>query len=225
MHGIPTATRASCPTGTPFKAVVDPLAYLVGRVEVVYGGDPSKSTGHRPGFATSTLTKKRVRSITGEIETDLDRGIYRVDTPRAQGVAGMLGKAGMQKLSDVTIVSKNDYACVTAVSLDDKPIATSGRILVQIGTVARPTGWKEKPMRIPTKEGTLDGSRIVDAGGPPWRIEKMRGAIGVKNPRSPGPPSSTRMECRSSDIPIWRGDGEIRISLPSSALYVCLRSG
>ena len=60
----------------------------------------------------------------------------------------MLGKAGMQKLSDVTIVSKNDYACVTVVSLDDKPIATSRRILAQIGTIARPTGWKEKPMRI-----------------------------------------------------------------------------
>ena len=42
--------------------------------------------------------KKRVRSITGEIETDLNRGLYQVNTPRAQGVAGMLGKAGVQKL-------------------------------------------------------------------------------------------------------------------------------
>ena len=88
----------------------------------------------------------------------------------------------MQKLSDVTIVAKNDYACVTVVSLDDKPIATSRRILAQIGTIARPTGWKEKPMRIPTKEGILDGSRIVDVGGPPWRIEKMRGALGCQKP-------------------------------------------
>ena len=33
--------------------------------------------------------------MTKEIETDLARGIYRA-TPRAQAVAGMLGKAGMQ---------------------------------------------------------------------------------------------------------------------------------
>ena len=63
--------------------------------------------------------------MTGEIETDLAHGIYRVDTPRAQAVAGLLGRAGMQKLSDVTVVSKNDYACVMVVSLDQKPIATS----------------------------------------------------------------------------------------------------
>ena len=123
------------------------------------------------------------------------------------------------------IVSHNNYACVTVVSLDEKPIATSQRILVQIGTIARPTGWKEKPMRIPTQGRTaVDGSRIVDVGGPPWRIEKMRGALAVRNP------SITRATVLDpngmpiSDIPIWRGDGEIRISLPSSALYVCLRS-
>ena len=89
--------------------------------------------------------------------------------------------------------------------LDDKPIATSKRILCQMGTIARPTGWKEKAMRIPTKEGTLDGSRIVDAGRPPWQVEKMRGALGVRNP------SITRATVLDpngmpiSDIPIWRG--------------------
>ena len=40
----PNRDTGQLPEGTPFKAVVDPLAYLVGRVEVVYGGDPSKST-------------------------------------------------------------------------------------------------------------------------------------------------------------------------------------
>ena len=192
----PNRDVGEMPPGTPFKTVVDPLAYLVGRVEVEYDGDPSKTTAIDLA-AYIDPAKKQVRSVTGEIETDLARGIYRVDTPRAQAVAGMLGKAGMQKLSDVTIVSKNDYACVTVVSLDEKPIATSRRILAQIGTIARPTGWKEKPMRIPTKEGVLDGSRIVDAGGPPWRIEKMRGASASRIPPSTRPPSLTPMECRS----------------------------
>jgi hypothetical protein len=209
------------PEGTPFKAGLDPLAYLVGRVEVLYDGEPSKTTAIDLASCIDPA-KKRVRSVTGEIETDLAHGIYRVDTPRAQGVAGMLAKAGMQRLSDVTIVAKNDYACVTVVTLDDKPIATSQRILAQIGTFARPTGWKEKPMRIPTNEGILDGSRIVDVGGPPWRIEKMRGALGVKNSSITRAITLDPNGMPVSEIPIWRGEREIRISLPSSALYVYL---
>ncbi len=211
------------PEGTPFKAGVDPLAYLVGRVEVLYDGDPSKSTVVDLASYIDPA-KKHVRSVTGEIDTDLARGTYRVDTPRAQGVAGMLGSAGPHKLSDVTIVSKNDYACVTVVSLDDKPITTSGRLLAQIGTIARPTGWKEKPMRISTAEGVVDGSRIVEVGTAPWRIEKMRGALGVRNPSITRATALDPNGMPISDIPIWRGNGEIRISLPSSALYVCLQS-
>ena len=187
----------------------------------MYDGDPSKSTVID---LTSFIdpTRKRVRSVTGEIETDLAKGTYRVDTPRAQGLVGMLAKAGMQKLSGVTIVSKNDYACVLVVALDDKPITSSGRILVQIGTTAEPTGWKEKPMRMPTKDGLVDGSRIVEVGGPPWRIEKMRGALGVKNPSLIKATALDPNGMPFAEIPIWRGDGEIRISLPSSALYVSL---
>jgi hypothetical protein len=219
----PNRDTGEMPPGTPFKTVVDPLAYLVGRVEVKYGGDPSRSTVIDLA-AYIDPTKKQVRSVTGEIATDLARGIYRIDTPRAQAVAGMLGKAGMQKLSDVTIVSKNDYACVAVVSLDEQPIATSRQILAQIGTIARPTGWKETPTRIPTKEGIVDGSRIVDAGRPPWRIEKMHGAIGVKNLSINTATALDPNGMPIADIPIWRGDGEIRISLPSNALYVCLRA-
>ena len=103
------------PEGMPFKTGADPLAYLVGRVEVLYDGNPSKSTVIDLASYIDPA-KKRVRSVTGEIETDLARGLYRVDTPRAQAVAGMLGKSGMQKLSDVTILSKNNYACVTVVA-------------------------------------------------------------------------------------------------------------
>ena len=79
-------------------------------------------------------------------------------------------------------------------------------------------------MRISTKEGILNGSRIIDAGGPPWQIEKMRGALGIKNPSINKATVLDPNGLPISDIPIWRGAGEIRISLPSSALYVCLSS-
>jgi hypothetical protein len=211
------------PTGTPFKRSIDPLAFLVGRVEVVYGGDPS--TSRAVDLAPYIdAGKKRVRSITGEIEIDLDRGLYQINTPQAQGVVGMLGGAGRLKMADVMIASKNEYGSVVVVSLDDKPIATSKRLLAQIGTTCRPTGWKETPIRIPTKEGTLDGRKIIDVGRPPWQVEKMRGALAVRNPSITRATALDPNGMPTSDIPIWRNSEEIRISLPSSSLYVCLES-
>ncbi len=195
----------------------------MGRVEVKYGGDPAKST-------TIDLSsyidaeKTHIRSVTGEIESDLTRGTYRINTPKAQGVLGMLKKAGLQKLADVRIASSNEYASVIVVSLDDKPIATSGRLLVQIGTACRPTGWKEKPMRISTKEGPVEASRIVDAGRPPWQIEMMHGALGVRNASITRATALDPNGMPVSDIPIWKQDGEISIKLPANALYACLES-
>jgi hypothetical protein len=219
----PNRDVGQMPTGTPFKRSVDPLAFLVGRVEVVYGGDPSKSKAVDLAPYIDPA-KKRVRSVTGEIEIDLDRGLYQVNAPKVQGVAGMLGKAGRLKMNDVMIASTNEYGCVIVASLDDKPIATSGRLLVQIGTIGRPTGWKETPARIPTEGGARDGSRIVDVGGPPWQIEKMRGALAVRNPSITRAIALDPNGMPASDIPIWRNAEEIRISLPSSNLYVYLDS-
>ena len=196
----------------------------MGRVEVKYGGDPSKST-------TIDLApyidaeKKHIRSATGEIELDLARGIYRVNTPKAQGVLGMLKKAGIQKLADVMIASSNEHASITVVSLDDEPIATSKRVLVQMGTPCWPTGWKEKPAKISTEQGPVEGRQILDAGKPPWRVEHMHGALGVRNAFLTKARALDPNGMPVSDIPIWKGDGEIRIKLPSSALYVCLESG
>ena len=219
----PNRDRGQMPLGTPFKVGIDPLAYLVGRVEVKYGGNPSNSTSIELSSYIDTA-KKRIRSATGEIETDLNRGIYRINAPKAQGVAGMLKTAGLQELADVKIASSNEYASVTVVSLDNKPIATSARLLVQIGTTSWPTGWRVKPLQISTKEGSVDGSRILSAGGPPWQVEQMHGALGVRNISISRATALDPNGMAISDIPIWRGNGEIRIKLPSNALYVCLES-
>ena len=79
-------------------------------------------------------------------------------------------------------------------------------------------------MRIPTKEGTVEGSQIVNAGGPPWRVEQMHGALGVRNASITKATALDPNGMPVSDIPIWKGDGEVSIKLPPSALYVCLES-
>jgi hypothetical protein len=65
------------------KGAVDPLAYLVGRVEVVYGGSGAKSKVMDLSRYISA-DRMLVKSATGQIATDLDRGVYSINAPKAQ---------------------------------------------------------------------------------------------------------------------------------------------
>jgi hypothetical protein len=214
----PNRDQGAMPQGTPYQAAVDPLAYLVGRVEVKYGGQPSRSTVidlHR----YIDKQKQVVRSVTGQITTDLARGLYLVDAPKVQAAAGLLGGAGPQNLSDVTIACDNQYASIVVVSLDDKPIAASGRLLVQVGTVCRPTGWKERPMQIPSGKGTIGASRIIEAGRSPWQIEKAHGEVTIRNASLTKATLLDSNGLPTSALPITRDRGRVRLPLPEGALY------
>jgi hypothetical protein len=89
------------------KGGADPLAFLVGPVDVKYGGEPMKTTVVDLAKYIDK-DKKRVMSVTGEINLDYGVGVCTVDAPKAQGASGFLKKAGEIKLSDVTIRSCNE---------------------------------------------------------------------------------------------------------------------
>ena len=140
----PNRDQASMPRSPNIKTVIDPLAYWVGPVRVVYESDPAKSTAVDLSKYIDRQ-RKIVRSITDEAELDYGRGIYRVNAPAAQAACGFLAAAGPQRLTDVTIACGNRYASIVVVPLDGHPIRTSGKLLVQAGTLARPTGWSVVP--------------------------------------------------------------------------------
>lgn len=220
----PNRDKGSLPTGTPVQTAVDPLAYLVGRVEVKYEGQAAHS---KVADLDKYISKDRkvVQSITGEITTDLNRGLYLVNAPRAQGAAGFLGKAGPQKLADVTIACQNEFASVVVVPLDDQPIATSRRLLVQVGTSCRPTGWKERPMQVPTKESSREGARIIEVGKGPWQVVKTHGEITLRNSAITKATALDPNGVPLAEIPVAKAAGGVQIALPESALYVCLEAG
>src|SRR5262249_35236341 len=86
------------------KGGADPLAFLVGPVEVKYGGDPAKtSVVELSRYIDSE--KKTVPSITGEIRLDHGLGLCMIDAAKAQGASGFLKKAGDIKLTHVRIRS------------------------------------------------------------------------------------------------------------------------
>ena len=221
----PNRDKGSMPAGISIKAAVDPLAFLVGRVEVKFGGKgaESKTAGLEEYISKDHRT---VKSITGEITTDLGRGIYLVNAPKVQAAAGFLGEAGPQELADATIACRNEYASIVIVTLDERPIATSGRLLVQVGTSCRPTGWKERPMKVPTAEGVVAGARIIDIGQSPWQVQKTEASVTIRNPMlSKAILLDSNFSATDTPVELRRVKGSVTVTLPANSMYVLLTNG
>jgi hypothetical protein len=204
------------------KTAADPLAYLVGAVRVGYDGDSAKTK-------VADLAKyidrknKTVRSITGQIETDYGRGVYRINSPTAQAVAGFLKDAGPQHLADMDVACRNPYATIVLVPLDGKTIRQSGKLLLQVGTVCRPTGWTAVPTRARINGKPSDCFRILSAGKAPFQVENTEAAVTVANSHIT---KAVLLDINGMATPtpvaIKRTGGKATVVLPANTLYLML---
>lgn len=155
------------------KEGLSPRVFLTGPVRVGLG-EGAGSAELASGVAAALADLQRTPSSTGELALDHRLGLLRIDTPRAQGVVGALMRAGPQRLGDVEVDSRDAFAAVVVVSLDDLPIRASKRLLVQVATPARPQGWTEQPVAIDVAEAkrSVPGRRIESHGTAPWRVRK-----------------------------------------------------
>jgi hypothetical protein len=202
---------------------VDPMAFLVGPVEVVYGSDPAKT---KVADLSRSIDRRKqvIRSNTGELTWDYGRGLCTLDAPRAKGVTGFLRPVGPIKLGNVTIHSENQYVTVLVVSLDDQPLAHSSRVLVQTGTQTRPTGWAEHKVTFTLDTGreTVSGRQIDDTGTMPWVVAATKATVEVHNARLT---SATLLDLNGyakRDLPLRRAGDTIELQLPGDAFYVVL---
>lgn len=156
---------------------IDPLAFYVGRVLRTFSGDPAKSQEMN---LSSFIDKEKqtVSSLTGELFWDHGKGIATVNTSKAQGAAGFLSQSGTISLKDIGITCQNEYATLLAVTLDNRPLADSGSILVQAMTVERPYGFNASE----GKEGT-----IQNTGGYPFGVEKVKMTVDIHSNRAERP--------------------------------------
>ena len=124
-----------------------------------------------------------VRSNTGQVRFEYGRGVCTIDAPCASGAAGFLKNRGVIETSGVRIDSQNEYASVLVVSLDGLALSRSRRVLVQVGTRARPTGWVEREATFKSDDGkqTFHGKQVVSTGAMPWAIEQTRIKLTIKN--------------------------------------------
>ncbi len=200
-------------------------AFLVGQVQSVLGGEPEE-TRVSDFSAFLDAEGSRILSSTRELSWDYGQGICEMDAPRAQGVTGFLQSAGGRfELSDVAIESRNPYATVQVVSLDGDPLASSGSVLVQVGTTARLTGWETRPAEFEFRDQTMAGEQIVNTGAPPWRIADTQVTLTIRNPRLRQARQVNAAGVGAGEVAVRPLGENVTLTLPPDAQYVVLSAG
>lgn len=151
---------------------IDPLIYYAGRTSVKIGGD-------RPAAKLADLSRlidrgrKKVTASNGDVVLDYGTGLMTMRAPAAQGAMGNLKEGGAMSLPDLEIRSGMENGEIVAVALDGKPLATSKRILLQVMSEEKASGFTTAP----APGGEL---RITSIGSDPWLVRKFEGTVKFK---------------------------------------------
>lgn len=161
INGTPASSDANQ------LSAFDPLTYFAGRVERCF--DKSAKAVSKDLSKLIDRSAKRITSVTGELTWDYGGGLLTVNTPRSQAVTGFLSKAGSVKLGDLTIDSAMEYGTVHVISLDDQPLATSGKILIQAFSEEKMYGFR------------AENGVIKDVGRVPINVRDIQGTVTFTN--------------------------------------------
>jgi len=203
------------------KEGINPLAYLVGPVVADYDADTATSEVADVEQYIDEANES-VTSITGELELDYGNGVCTLNAPSAQGVTGFLAPLGTHRLGDVLIESGNDYASVLVVAMDNRPLSESSKVLIQVGTVARPTGWRTRPATIDVGGQPREGEKVVNFGTAPWQIVEADVTVSIANASLAKATILDANGMPAGEITLEDADGMRRFSFPPDALYVVL---
>lgn len=151
------------------RHLIDPLIHYAGRTKVRFTDEPEKET-IRPLMKLIDREKKKVTSSTQELELDYANGLLRLNAPQVQGASGNLKLAGTIKLADLEIEVPLDLGHIVVMSLDEQPLAKSRRMLLQVMSEERTTGFESEQV-----EGRR--RRIVSIGGDTWDVRKLAGEV------------------------------------------------
>ncbi len=157
---------------TPQSATGSPYAMpgLTGRLPLVHRTAISSFDAAElsPGKEDVSLPEGRIVSDTGELTWEDTPGDGRVlvDTPRHQV---LIGRAGRARTSNMECHWSNPFAAIQLASLEDRPIAEAGRLLLVTGARVANTGmkWLDETRR----------SLGEEWGAAPTRIEPVTGSL------------------------------------------------
>ncbi len=207
---------------------IDPLAMLVGKVECHYGTSDASNYVSPLLFSQMDVTNRTVESLPppgnthGQLRLDWGKGLFRVNSPRSQGIAGFLNSVAQVDLDDVSITSSNEFGAILVIALDNLPIAQSQKLLIQAVTEDNPYHWQEQDQVFTNNNVVYTGKKIVSMGQPPMNVVNIAGTVTLK-----GLGQGRSVAVRVLDENGYdRGNGvsqvnvpDLKITLPTNSLY------
>jgi hypothetical protein len=151
---------------------IDPMIHLIGRTSITIAPQVGQTQVKdlTPFLDTSAQT---VKSSTGELHLDYGKGLLLLTADKAQGAVGNLREGGKLDLPALTIESSLDLACILLVPLDGQPVANSKKLLLQVMTEEKATGFT-------TEDAGSGKLRITSIGTDPWLFRNAEGTVAFK---------------------------------------------
>jgi hypothetical protein len=162
--------KADVPDGEQAVAGIDPLVHFTGRTSLTVGAGASR----RAKVSSGGIDRagRRVISSTGELALDFGKGVLRIKAPAVQGAVGELAGEALD-FPDLEIRTPMELGAVVAVALDGRRLRDSARILVQVMSEEKTSGFRTAKL--------ADGrKRIESIGRDPWMIRELRGELSLK---------------------------------------------
>lgn len=163
------------------RAELSPLTFLTGNVTTTYGASIDSVQLLANLNKLIDTKEQKVNAITDEQKLDFKHGIFTLNTPKAKAVTGFLNTKKVFQLGGVTIQSNNEYATIELVSMDGLDLHLSKKILLQVGTIFRPTDWMEEAATFENHGEKINGFKIINTGTMPWLGMPALGSISIKN--------------------------------------------
>lgn len=147
---------------------------------------PSPATSQATPMAEASTAAEYVASKTGEIARRWKRGIFTVDSPRTQAIAGRCAGEPVA-LSHTRFKLLSATASAAVQSLDDQPIASSNHLLVSLATDSSPQRPDQLPFMAAPVHGEVEieaqpGLSLAPAPGVELRAGKGRYLLRIDSP-------------------------------------------
>jgi len=205
----------------PTATEIAPIAYLTGKVRTTYGGDPSSSNVAENLNEFLDFSNKIVKSSTGELVWNYEKGICTLNAPAAQGVTGFFTEGGETvSLKDITLEIKNDYAAISVVSMDEQPLNSSEEVLIQVNTIYETTNYRETPTTFELGDQMVDGFEVLQTGQLPWKAANTVIILTIANSNIKSAHLLDVNGYEIGQIPVEEAANGLKIYLPKNAMYV-----
>lgn len=210
-------TPSNVGPGRPELPEVSPYVFLAGPVLTEFGnGAPNYVHPEIDQMINEDVGS--VTSATEQLTWDWINGVVSINAPQVQGVVGKFSSKNRFELGHLTIESDASYASLLVVSMDGNPIKDSNRLLVQLGSVARPTNWKALKVE---HEGA-PALEVVAFGSEPWQINSVDALLAVENSVIKRAMVLDANGIAVEEFPIWRSESAVTLRTPQNALYIML---